>query len=243
MVSNEEIKRMLDAKRRGVDVEKIKVGQDKIKVGQDKFKICPHCKTRNPEKTIFCENCGKKLEDIQTNKCPSCNQVNPVDAKFCVNCGHSLKKPEQEIEEDKVGEVNEESETVPSAKLDEPGEDIEKNEIPTVKIPTSIPEHAIISKTGTKKTCPACNGKNLKNAKFCVVCGEKFEEDPNSKETNPGQTHEKELETPADTNTDNTITSTDDPVEKIKKAKELLDIGAITSEEFEEIKSKYLKLI
>ena len=34
-----------------------------------------------------------------------------------------------------------------------------------------------------------------------------------------------------------------DPVEKIKKAKELLDIGAITSEEFENIKKKYLELI
>ncbi|MEN6329813.1 MAG: SHOCT domain-containing protein, partial [Methanobacteriaceae archaeon] len=34
-----------------------------------------------------------------------------------------------------------------------------------------------------------------------------------------------------------------DPVEKIKKAKELLDIGAITPEEFEEIKKKYLAMI
>jgi hypothetical protein len=34
-----------------------------------------------------------------------------------------------------------------------------------------------------------------------------------------------------------------DPVEKIKKAKELLDIGAITQEEFDEIKRKYLEMI
>ncbi len=34
-----------------------------------------------------------------------------------------------------------------------------------------------------------------------------------------------------------------DPVEKIKKAKELLDIGAITEEEFETIKKKYLEKI
>jgi putative methionine-R-sulfoxide reductase with GAF domain len=34
-----------------------------------------------------------------------------------------------------------------------------------------------------------------------------------------------------------------DPVDKIKKAKELLDIGAISQEEFEEIKKKYLSLI
>ncbi len=34
-----------------------------------------------------------------------------------------------------------------------------------------------------------------------------------------------------------------DPVEKIKKAKELMDMGAITSEEFEDIKKKYLGMI
>ena len=34
-----------------------------------------------------------------------------------------------------------------------------------------------------------------------------------------------------------------DPMEKIKKAKELLDIGAITEDEFEEIKKKYLAMI
>ena len=34
-----------------------------------------------------------------------------------------------------------------------------------------------------------------------------------------------------------------DPVEKIKKSKELLDMGAITSEEFENIKKKYLEQI
>jgi ribosomal protein L40E len=37
--------------------------------------------------------------------------------------------------------------------------------------------------------------------------------------------------------------ATSDPMEKIKKAKELLDIGAITEEEFEEIKKKYLAKI
>ena len=34
-----------------------------------------------------------------------------------------------------------------------------------------------------------------------------------------------------------------DPVDKIKKAKDLLDIGAITQEEFEQIKNKYLERI
>jgi len=32
-----------------------------------------------------------------------------------------------------------------------------------------------------------------------------------------------------------------DPLDKIKKAKELLDMGAITQEEFERVKKKYLE--
>ena len=32
-----------------------------------------------------------------------------------------------------------------------------------------------------------------------------------------------------------------DPMKKIKEAKELLDVGAITEEEFDKIKAKYLK--
>jgi hypothetical protein len=34
-----------------------------------------------------------------------------------------------------------------------------------------------------------------------------------------------------------------DPLERIKDAKELLDSGAITQEEFDELKNKYLKMI
>ena len=40
-----------------------------------------------------------------------------------------------------------------------------------------------------------------------------------------------------------TVVEEKDPLTKIKEAKELLDLGAITQEEFDEIKSKYLKQI
>lgn len=238
MVSNEDIKRMLDAKRKGVHVEKINVENNKTK-------ICPHCKTSNPEKSIFCVKCGKKLENIPTNKCPSCNHPNPVDAKFCVNCGQNLKITEEEnIVDKKSDDIKDDAESVPAAKTEEASEDIEKNEIPQVKVPTSVPEHAIITKTGQKKTCPACNGKNLKNAKFCVVCGEKFEDKKENEAPEQAITSNKDNTINGTTEvTDKSDTSEEDPVEKIKKAKELLDIGAITAEEFEEIKMKYIKLI
>ena len=82
-----------------------------------------------------------------------------------------------------------------------------------------------------------CN-KNLKNAKFCVVCGEKFSDNQTTVKT----VNDLDLETEQD-KISLESSEIDDPIEKIKKAKELMDIGAITSEEFETIKRKYLEKI
>ncbi len=93
MVTNEEIKQMLDAKRKGIDIKK-----DKIK--SENYKICPHCKTKNPEKALFCVHCGRKLDKNLDIQCPSCGIKNAKTAKFCVGCGETLKKEEsKEISE------------------------------------------------------------------------------------------------------------------------------------------------
>ena len=178
MVTNEEIKQMLDAKRKGIDIKK-----DKIK--SENYKICPHCKTKNPEKALFCVHCGRKLDKNLDIQCPSCGIKNAKTAKFCVGCGETLNKEEKEISETTVikdDEMKEKSSPIEDSKSSDKNiikkpesEELEK----PIKagIPSSVPEHNIISKTGLKKTCPSCNGKNLKNAKFCVVCGKKFDEE------------------------------------------------------------------
>jgi hypothetical protein len=323
MVSNEEIKRMLEAKRMGVDIKK-----EKIK--SDNYKVCPHCKTHNPEKALFCVKCGRKLDKNLKVICPSCLTKNEKNAKFCVGCGESLENLDtQELSKDiivdaeviKPKSVETEappakvSESIKETKVSE--SDIKEKPVKRSSIPSSIPEHGLINKAGLKKTCPACNGKNLKNAKFCVVCGEKFHE--NTDKTNETDSYKRldekmvspssdeaiiekpllngpvnvssdaeseidektqapEIKVPESIvklkNKDNeedqieepvmemgevkdgtesknlqtepdepeTITTVD-PVEKIKKAKELMDMGAITSEEFENIKKKYLEMI
>ena len=300
MVSNEEIKRMLEAKRKGVDIKK-----EKIK--SENYKICPNCKTKNPEKALFCVKCGNKLNKNLKVKCPSCAIENPSDAKFCVSCGKALDKDNSEKQPKSLVTKKIESNDVELSKS-EPGNS-ETSELPSqmnkkstqmnlektvtkTSIPREVPEHSIISKTGLKKTCPSCNGQNLKNAKFCVVCGEKFD-DSSSNVKESGKTSETgnlnkqkeptinsytsnktptpEIKVPdsinelkstgkekldnkkmverkgvsdeSDTQEPRIVEDKVDPVEKIKKAKELLDIGAITSEEFENIKKKYLEQI
>lgn len=290
MVSNEEIKRMLEAKRRGINIE-----NEKIK--SENYNVCPHCKTKNPEKALFCVNCGKKLEKNLMIKCPSCNTENAKNAKFCVECGETLNQaesknlPEKTIDilESTDNDTKNDIEFVNSINDPESDQKPEKTELDVSKksktrFPSEVPEHDIIDKTGSKKICPSCKGKNLKNAKFCVVCGKNFDETEDedisshnlSEETieskkpvtttkistpeikvpnnilelkNEGENKELNNKDKIATNETDEVgepenrTENIDPVEKIKKAKELLDIGAITSEEFENIKKKYLELI
>ncbi|WP_048187960.1 zinc ribbon domain-containing protein [Methanobacterium paludis] len=314
---------MLEAKRRGIDLKR-------ENLNSENFKICPSCKAKNHERALFCVKCGHKLDKITKNNkiCPSCNAENLAKAKFCTNCGNKLQSMEEEF--DKISDVSsKETQTLhKEPKIDKKEfKDIEEPEI----IKTSVPNKELVN----KKICPACKSKNLKNAKFCVVCGKNFEgndlkdEDLNKERTELAFIETKnepslldkvgkysqeekifdlkiqtEINVPEDINKINdgskletetkpliskdlkengkvegfgdmesedvksediksediksgNVKSEDtksesetpkkegnvDPIEKIKKAKELLDIGAITSEEFNAIKNKYLEKI
>jgi Double zinc ribbon len=274
VVSNEEIKRMLDAKRKGIKIEDV---QSK----SDTNKICPQCKTKNPENAIFCVNCGCEMDKNLNIECPSCGTENTNIAKFCVGCGEKLNKKTIIEEPEKVKPKLQPAEDLSrndvefeSESINKPPESTEESNIKPV-IPQDVPEHDIIAKNDSKKICPSCNGKNLKTAKFCVVCGKNFDkketastlerETAQETESDKSQSIPPEIKVPegilninknenkmeygqksgltANNPSPETESTDVDPVEKIKKSKELLDMGAITSEEFEHIKKKYLEQI
>ena len=272
MVSNEEIKRMLEAKRKGINIK------DEKDISEND-KICTQCKTKNPEKAIFCVNCGRKLEKNLVIKCPSCGSENTVVAKFCVGCGEKLNqktidtksstiKPKIQSTENLIGDDVEFPESKNESESINKIQEIESkpNEKPIIS--SNVSENDQLLKKDTKKLCPACNGKNLENAKFCVVCGKNFEiknttsdlakeEDLKQASTpeikvpkgilNIDKKIDKKYNDPEESNQKSESVSNKatyiDPVDKIKKSKELLDMGAITSEEFENIKKKYLEKI
>jgi len=250
MVSSEEIRRRLEAKKRGETFSEVKKTPP-----TSSSNTCPECQTPNPDSAKFCVGCGASLSKELTptpgestttpvneipvttpvstpetapaedyKLCPSCNQKNKLDAKFCIICGHKFEekdagqKPLEPLV-DMVGEK--EAPTTETPETETPPESV----IPEIKVPeqftsedkpAEVPPAEIAEVESKEETAPA---EVIPEVQPAAV---KTEEIPETKQTTE----------PAE-----------DPVLKIKKAKELLDIGAITQEEFDRIKNKYLELI
>src|SRR5437867_3888163 len=62
---------------------------------------CAHCGKNNRDGSLFCQECGHKLEETAAAKrpasssrdpptCPSCGTVNPAGMNFCKMCGTAL---------------------------------------------------------------------------------------------------------------------------------------------------------
>lgn len=57
------------------------------------MKTCSKCNHKNPDKAMYCMNCGSLLkEKDKMIKCKYCGHVNPADAEFCGKCGNTLKE-------------------------------------------------------------------------------------------------------------------------------------------------------
>lgn len=85
MVSNEEIKKRLESKK--------KVINQRSKIHESNHRICIKCGEVNPLNANYCQECGNNLEaNIKYNSiiCGHCGYKNKSGFKFCTNCGKEL---------------------------------------------------------------------------------------------------------------------------------------------------------
>src|SRR5215813_6234562 len=52
------------------------------------FMVCPQCRSENSPNSVFCDECGARLELV----CPQCEEPNRAGAKFCRNCGQLINQ-------------------------------------------------------------------------------------------------------------------------------------------------------
>lgn len=53
--------------------------------------ICKNCGVEVSDGAKFCQSCGSKVEDIDTNRfCISCGNMIKADEKFCSKCGKNI---------------------------------------------------------------------------------------------------------------------------------------------------------
>jgi len=220
MVSSDEINKRLKARRRGVDYQGPRGRPTTRTAGT---RECPNCHTTNPTTAKFCIDCGEKLEtpaetvtgtttgSTNTKECPNCHAANPATSKFCVKCGQKLETP---------------AETGFTPEIKGPESDSGTTTTSTV----TQPPDAGFGGSGGQQIQPN-TGTEKKLEPIVPPTAEPTPVTPDSTPTS--QPHAEE--TPVTPKTDS------DPVERIKKAKGLLDIGAITQEEFDGIQNKYLE--
>jgi RNA polymerase subunit RPABC4/transcription elongation factor Spt4 len=273
MVTSEEIKRRLEAKRKGISPSLGRKGPKKSETTTEEIKrrldyrrrgveppsdkeslqgeTCPHCKTINPPEAKFCVGCGETLKEersmsvpsktietdsfeaettpskdpLSTNQaeykiCPACKQKNKEESKFCVICGNKLEldtgSGESTRSEDIDQKMSEIRNPVHLQSKETEFADLETEETS----PKTVPPISSDRESNTLLKSELESRNNYENAETVV---------PSVSKRKTGKS--------------GVLSENVDPVEKIRKAKELLDIGAITQEEFEQIKNKYLEQI
>ena len=149
-------------------------------------KKCFYCGFLNQSNSLFCEECGKKLEYI----CPKCGYVAHEATNFCVNCGEKFDVVDDHVEENtKEDSLSEEvTENEEQAELEEEVSEEEKetdaedaSESEEIEEPENG-EEDINQSEEDFRICPNCHTKNELSALFCEGCGRKLIDDSDEEE-------------------------------------------------------------
>lgn len=265
MVSSEEIKRRLESKRRG---ETPYQGKPPAQGSVN----CPECNTPNEEGAKFCVGCGASLSDSRAAQdtviCPQCQATNTAGAKFCVGCGASLvneevadTQHEDPVSDSKlcpscnqVNEINAKFCVICGHKFEE-SVDIEETPAESTEEVVAEPTEGVVATESTGEVAEPTQEVVEENVPETheipeIKVPEHLKSDNESETESIQETGDDEVVVQPESNAFSETQQLDeseeeniDPMAKIKKAKDLLDIGAITQEEFEQIKNKYLERI
>lgn len=193
--------------------------------------------------------------------CPSCGKINSLKAEFCINCGKKMNKiilPFAEIySENKKEKINNEidddsnqidnTSTLPFATIK-----MEPNKLSrTIK----VLNNKKIGKDSDKILISSYAGTNIESFRHSIGSNNKkiqtglnnpsTKEDPTNTKIIVDETNLKKSLSKKDV-TENNSSETlipISPLDEIKKANKLLEIGAITKDEFQIIKTKYIEKI
>jgi hypothetical protein len=254
VVSNKEISEMLAARREGKHPKKDEI-HEKVTI----TKKCSECGTENKENAMFCVGCGESFEektvepedikDVPNTKiCPSCKSEIPENAKFCVVCGETQSntaeepvKVKSEVLDDSVIEI-EKNDT--SKELDEVAIKLVIQELTLNEEGLKFNKKSMIE--GLNKGTELLKYEDIENIEILDESGLETIEiksndniikikgvDPDLGINFVSNAQEKIKEAKPEIDAES--------MDKIEKAKDLLDIGAISEEEFENIKRKILE--
>ncbi|HTX60840.1 MAG TPA: hypothetical protein VMC48_00880 [Methanobacterium sp.] len=217
MVSSDEINRRLEARRRGVKYQDPQGRRTSRDVEISSSKECPSCQTQNPSTAKFCVGCGKKLETTEPEP----------EKEF----SPEIKGPEEPVIEKPIQKKHTITQRPDDFSKPEKLKPIVTNNPEPVTTPEPEPDPAPEPSAETTPEPSAAEQEppQIKRPET-IPSSQSMMEKPippeSQKSTEPESRGKEKPEV--------------DPVERIKKAKELLDIGAITQEEFDIIKKKYL---
>ena len=125
---------------------------------------CIHCGKTNREDSLFCQDCGQKLEapapkpnpmampGRESSTCPACSTVNPPGMNFCKMCGAALAPR-----------------VAPAPMEEQPAKPSTGPMAGAVRAPA-----VVSSSAKAMRSCPACGKPTPGGFSFCQHCGHRI---------------------------------------------------------------------